>query len=81
MGGKAYLATGETGSLTTPVWEYDPATDLWTAKTVFSGSPRTGAVAMTLQDRGFVVTGRSGSLAFDNAYEFQPTIEDNENDN
>jgi N-acetylneuraminic acid mutarotase len=81
MGGKAYLTSGESGSLVSTVWEYDAATDQWTQKTAFSGSARTGAVAMALQDRGFVVTGRSGSLAFDNAYEFQPTAEDDDNDN
>lgn len=81
MGGKAYLATGENGSLTSTVWEYDATGDQWTQKTAFSGSARTGAIATTLQDRGFVITGRSGSLAFDNAYELQPNIEDNTDDN
>jgi N-acetylneuraminic acid mutarotase len=81
MGGKAYLTTGENGSLSSTTWEYDVATDLWKQKTGFSGSARTGAIATTLKDRGFVIAGRSGSLAFDNAYEFQPTVEDNDDDN
>jgi len=81
IGGKAYLATGEASGLLSTVWEYDAANDQWTEKTNFSGSPRTGAVGFTLQDRGFVSTGRSGSLAFDNAYELQPNVEDNTNDN
>lgn len=81
LNGKAYLTCGESGSMNSTTWEYDIATDLWAQKTGFSGSPRSGAVAFTLKDRSFVVTGRNGSLAYDNAYEFQPTVEDNDDDN
>jgi hypothetical protein len=72
MNNKAYLTTGENGSIISNVWEYNDATDLWTGKTDFEGSARTGAAAFTLKSRGFVLTGRSGSLSYDNMYEFHP---------
>lgn len=81
LGGKVYLATGENGSLNSHTWEYDPATDRWTEKTAFSGTARTGALAFTLNDRGFVLTGRSGTAPFDNMYEFQPNADDDNTDN
>jgi len=73
--GKAYLATGENGSMNSHTWEYDPAADQWTEKTAFEGTARTGAIGITLKNRGFVMAGRSGSAPFDNMYEFQPNVE------
>lgn len=81
MGDKAYLATGENGSMNTHTWEYDYTTDQWTEKTAFSGTAREGASAFTIQGRGFVVAGRSGTAPFDNSYEFQPDIADDDTDN
>ncbi|HEX6428706.1 MAG TPA: kelch repeat-containing protein [Niastella sp.] len=78
---KAYLTTGESGSMNSHTWEYDAATDTWTEKTGFSGAARTGALGITLKNRGFVLAGRSGAASFDNMYELQPTIEDNDDDN
>jgi N-acetylneuraminic acid mutarotase len=78
---KAYITTGENGSLISSTWEYDDVNDQWTEKTAFSGSPRTGAVAFSLNNRAFVLLGRSGSSPFDNMYEFQPNAEDNDDDN
>jgi N-acetylneuraminic acid mutarotase len=81
IGDKAYLATGENGSMNTHTWEYDPPTDTWVEKTTFSGTARTGASAFTINNRGFVVAGRSGNAPFDNSYEFQPFAEDEDTDN
>ena len=81
VGGKVYLATGENGSMNSHTWEYTPSTDLWVEKTAFSGTARTGALAFTLNDRGFVMAGRSGTAPFDNMYEFQPTADDDDTDN
>ncbi len=72
MGNYVYLTGGENGSITSVTWRYDPSTDRWLQKTSFEGTARTGAVAFTLNGRGFVLTGRSGSLVMDNAYEFLP---------
>ncbi|HEX2630479.1 MAG TPA: hypothetical protein VHM26_15775, partial [Chitinophagaceae bacterium] len=74
--------TGEkSSSLTSTTWQYDPSNDLWKEKTAFEGSARTGSVAFSVGNRGFVMTGRSGSLSFDNMYELQPDIEKNDDDN
>ena len=78
---KAYLATGENGSMNSHTWEYDYTTDTWTEKTAFSGTARTGALGITLKNRGFVMSGRSGTAPFDNMYELQPTVEDDTDDN
>lgn len=67
MGSRAYL-----GGMTASTWEYNDVTDLWVQKTDFEGSVRTGAVSFTLNDRGFVLTGRSGTTSYDNMFEFHP---------
>lgn len=72
MGSVAYLVTGESGSNLSTTWAYDVETDVWTQKSGFEGSARTGAVAFSLDDRGFVLTGRNGSLSYDNMYELKP---------
>ncbi|WP_205513178.1 Kelch repeat-containing protein [Longitalea arenae] len=79
--GKGYLVTGESGSLNNRTWEYDPANDTWDEKTNFSGTARTGAIGFTLKNRGFVVSGRSGTAPFDNMYELQPGAADDDDDN
>jgi N-acetylneuraminic acid mutarotase len=81
MGNYAFITTGENGSVISDTWMYDPASDVWTRETSFEGTARTGAAAFTLNNRGFVLTGRSGSLSFDNAYEFHPSDEKNDDDN
>lgn len=80
INGKAYLANGENGSLLSDVWEYNPTTDLWDKKTGFEASTRTGAVAFSLNNRGFVATGRSSSYRFDDVWEFLPFEAYEEND-
>lgn len=74
MGNYVYLTAGESssGSITSITWQYDPESDRWTQKTAFEGTGRTGAVAFTLNNRGFALTGRSGSLNMDDVYEFLP---------
>jgi N-acetylneuraminic acid mutarotase len=81
IGNFAYVSCGENSSFISTTWQYDPSTDLWTAKTGFEGSARVGAAAFTLNNRGFVLSGRSGSLSFDNMYEFDPAAEQDDNDN
>lgn len=77
---RGYLATGEVSSLITKVWEYDPTTDLWKQKTSFEGSSRINAVGLTVQNRGFILLGKSGTYYFDDAWEFEPFAEYDEND-
>ena len=68
-GDKGYITLGSnSGTDITSTWEYDFASDRWTAKTPFSGTPRTGAVGFSLTGsvpsiagaavtRGFIATG------------------------
>ncbi len=79
INGKGYLATG--GQTTSQdVWEYNPATDLWTEKTSFEGTTRGNAVGFTSGTRGYLTTGGSGSAYFDDIWAFDPDAEYNEND-
>lgn len=80
INGKGYIATGDNGSLISTVWEYEPTTDLWTQKTDFQGSARNNAVSFSINNRGFVATGKTGSQYIDDVWEFEPYAEDNEND-
>ncbi|HVZ55719.1 MAG TPA: hypothetical protein VG870_03590, partial [Chitinophagaceae bacterium] len=80
MGDKAYVTTGENGSLLNDTWEYDFATDLWVKKTAFEGSARQGAVGFSVSDRGYVATGRNSTYAFDDIREFHPSETYNAND-
>ena len=63
---------GESGAFTKKTWEYDIATDLWTRKTPYERTERTGAVAFTVKGRGFVSCGKNNSFYFDDIDEFKP---------
>ncbi|RYY57020.1 MAG: galactose oxidase [Chitinophagaceae bacterium] len=80
IGSYIYISGGEYSSITPTTWRYNPADDSWLEKTAFEGTSRTGAVALSLSGRGFVLTGRSGSLVMDNAYELLPDDEQADND-
>lgn len=80
IGDKAYITGGENGALLNTTWEYDFANDLWTNKTDFEGSARTGAVSFSVSDGGFVTTGRSSTNPFDDLREFFPDQTYNAND-
>jgi N-acetylneuraminic acid mutarotase len=74
MDNKGYLICGETNGITGTVWEYDPSTDLWKAKTALEATARTGAVAFTVKGIGYVATGSNSSYRFDDLWKFTPTI-------
>jgi N-acetylneuraminic acid mutarotase len=80
IGDKAYLTTGENGSLYSTTWEYDFASDQWTATQAFEGAARTGAVAFSISLGGYVTTGRSSTNPFDDLREFFPDQTYNAND-
>jgi N-acetylneuraminic acid mutarotase len=72
-GDKGYITTGSNGTLYSFTWEYDFATDLWTEKTPYEGPARTNAVGFTIQNRGFVSTGLSGTTTgYQDVREFFP---------
>ncbi|TRX59113.1 galactose oxidase [Fulvivirga sp. M361] len=80
MNGFAYIVSGVRGSVTSSVWEYNPRSDFWTEKTPLEGAARTDAVAFSVNERGFISTGRTGSSYFDDIWEFKPFDEEDEED-
>jgi len=75
VGLKAYYTCGESGSLRSDTWEYDPISDLWKEKTSFEGTTRTAPIAFTINGRRYVATGRSSSYRFDDMFELMPDDE------
>ena len=71
---KGYITLGQNGTSLTYTWEYDFGTDLWTEKTPYEGTARSGAVGFTLQNRGFVGTGlgTGNTSGFSDIEEFFP---------
>ena len=81
MDNKAYLFNGNRSGVINSTWAYDIANDLWKEKTGFEGTAREGAVAFTLNNRGFMTTGANSSTRFDDLWEFFPDAEQNDDDN
>jgi hypothetical protein len=83
-GDKAYISTGENGALYKFTWEYDFVSDLWKQKSDFEGPATTGAVGITVQNRGYIATGRMGTgqtAQSDYLREFHPNDVLNPNNN
>lgn len=72
QGDRAYVCTGENGSILKTVWEYNFANDTWVQKTDWEGLERVGAVSFAVKNRGFLVTGRNSTYRFDDMREFKP---------
>ncbi|MDD5149239.1 MAG: kelch repeat-containing protein [Flavobacterium sp.] len=77
MNGLGYVACGDNS---TTVWQYTPTTDLWKEKTSLEASGRIDAVGVSLNNRGFIMLGRSGTSYFDDSWEFKPNDEQVDND-
>ena len=64
IGSKGYLGTGtrNTGGGTyqdyTDFWEYDPSINTWSQKADFGGGARSAAVGFSINNKGYVGTGR-----------------------
>lgn len=82
VNGLGYLAFGDGN---THLWSFDPQTKLWTDVQDISSNtfkyipttPRTGAISFSLKDEngeeaGYVTTGTSGSIRFDDNWKFEP---------
>ncbi|MBK0370281.1 Kelch repeat-containing protein [Flavobacterium agrisoli] len=78
MDGLGYVGTGESSKT---IWEYNPSTDLWKEKTALEGSGRTDALGISINNRGFIILGRSGSSYYDDCWEFKPQQEQDDDDN
>jgi N-acetylneuraminic acid mutarotase len=78
-GDKGYITLGQNGTAVTYTWEYDFNSDLWTEKTPYEGTARSGAVGFSITDqsghnRGFAGTGLStgNTSGFSDIEEFFP---------
>ena len=73
-GDKGYITLGQNGTSLVYTWEYDFASDLWTEKTPYEGTARSGAVGFTLENRGFIGTGlgTGNTSGFSDIEEFFP---------
>lgn len=74
---KGYIATGTYTSTVKNTWEFTPPTNTtdigsWTQKGDFEGSSRTGAVGLTIGNRGYVLTGKNGSSRYGDMWELKP---------
>ena len=76
--GAAYLTCGESGSLRSDTWKYYPATDLWENVAKFKGTARTATASFSSGEKGFVVSGKSGTTQFDDIWEFHPNEYDDD---
>ncbi len=77
INGKGYIVAGVgSGATSTPVWQYDPATDTWTTLGVFEGADRQYAQGFAIGNKGYVTTGGSTSRA-DDLWIFDPTVTQN----
>ena len=77
MNNLGYIACGDNSTTT---WEYNPSTDLWTEKTSLEASGRIDAIGFSVNNKGFIMLGRSGSTYFDDLLEFKPNDEQEDDD-
>ncbi len=80
VGGRGYVVSGENGSLLGDVWEYDPATDAWEQFAAYDGPARYDAVAFVTSGQAYVGTGTSGSSRYDDVWVFDPSVENDDDD-
>ena len=73
LNGYGFIACGiNTGAVNT-VWQYDPSDDTWASKSSYEGTVRYDATSFSIDDsRAYVLLGRTGSVFFDDLWEFFP---------
>ena len=70
--GNAYLTSGESGGIRSDTWRYNPVTDLWENVAKFKGTARTATASFSNGEKGFVVSGKSSTIFFDDIWELHP---------
>lgn len=80
--GLGYVAFGTNGAMTRTVYQYDPASDIWTEKNSLEStvSSRRDAVAFVINNTPFVTTGSNSGVYYYDNWIFEPTIEEDEDD-
>lgn len=74
VNGKAYVGLGNGNNpFYKDFWEYDPATDTWTQKADFGGTPRRQAVGFAIDSMGYVGTGIDANGYTSDFWKYSPT--------
>lgn len=87
MDGKGYVAGGSNGFLKRDVWEFDPTKRSgkgdWDEKTELEDevASREYAVGFTVNNRGYMATGSASGVRLDDVWEFDPNMEEDDEDN
>ncbi|MDB5273365.1 MAG: hypothetical protein JWO58_1732 [Chitinophagaceae bacterium] len=77
INGRGIVSTGYYNTAISTSWEYTPdpnPTGLgsWDQKVDFEGAVRTGAVGLTIGNKGFILTGKNGNSRYDDMWELHP---------
>lgn len=74
VGTKGYVGLGTSDGVTplNDFYEYDTATKVWRKVADFPGSARWGAVAFTVNGKGYVGCGTDGSNEYNDFYQYTP---------
>lgn len=80
INGKGYISTGYSNGVVATTFEYDPTGDNWESVYTFEGAARQNASSFTIDNKGYVLCGNSGSSYFDDIREFEPNVDNNEDD-
>lgn len=80
---KGYIVTGKGNGYSRETWEYDPTKDDWVERTSLENeiSSREDAIAFTINNKGFIATGNAAGTYLKDVWEFEPTVERNDDDN
>lgn len=72
---KGYIGSGWGNNIYSDLWEYNPATDTWSAKSDYPGGGRVGQAAFSTDNAGYVGLGDDGSDYYNDFYEYNPTMD------
>lgn len=80
INGVGYLLVGNGGFALNSSWRYEQSSDRWTQVDKFEGSARGYGVGFSLNNKGYIATGSSGAVRFDDNWRFDPSgVSDNKN--
>lgn len=80
LGNMAYIGAGFGSTITTTFYSFNATTNAWDRVADLEGAARIEASGFTVQDRMYMVLGRSGTARFDDLWEFRPDLEFDEDD-
>ena len=74
IGNKGYVTCGQDFAQSNDLWQFDPATNVWTQKANLPGPPRISPVSFAAGNKGYVGCGQTTSPVFNlfDFYEYSP---------